>query len=73
MLLGKLIPAGTGMKRYRNIHLDSESVMSDVIPEFDEEYADMVEDIDLEDVEELEGYEDVDIDDLPEDDESFEE
>ena len=33
VLIGKLIPAGTGMKRYRNVKLDSE----DVIINFDDE------------------------------------
>ena len=33
VLIGKLIPAGTGMKRYRNVKLDSE----DVVNNFDDE------------------------------------
>ena len=42
VIIGKLIPAGTGMKRYRNIQIDSEmSMAEDVIEdeEFTEEFA----------------------------------
>ena len=44
VIIGKLIPAGTGMKRYRNIEIDSkvpvtEAAMEDevVTDEFDED------------------------------------
>ncbi len=44
VLIGKLIPAGTGMKRYRNVHLDSEYTQ-------DEEEIDLTEeDVSAEDV-----------------------
>ena len=34
VIIGKLIPAGTGMKRYRDLHLDSErTIVADAIPE----------------------------------------
>ena len=39
VLIGKLIPAGTGMKKYANIHLDT-----DVIPE-EEDTLDLEDDI----------------------------
>ena len=35
VIIGKLIPAGTGMKRYRNIKLDSDVNQNDEI-EFDD-------------------------------------
>ncbi len=38
VLIGKLIPAGTGMKRYRSVRLDSEN---DMLEEFDEENTDL--------------------------------
>ena len=40
VLIGKLIPAGTGMKKYANIRLDT-----DVIPEEEEDTLDLEEDI----------------------------
>jgi DNA-directed RNA polymerase subunit beta' len=36
VIIGKLIPAGTGMKRYRDLRLDSEIKETDVV-DFDEE------------------------------------
>ena len=57
VLIGKLIPAGTGMKRYRNVKLDSE----DVVNSFD------VKDINIS---ELTGEE---VNDTSEESESFEE
>ncbi|MBQ1172996.1 MAG: DNA-directed RNA polymerase subunit beta' [Lachnospiraceae bacterium] len=36
VIIGKLIPAGTGMKRYRNVKLDSDSMLTDTIS-FDED------------------------------------
>ena len=52
VLIGKLIPAGTGMKRYRSVRLDSENAMleeiaveeDDFIPENIDESFDYVED-----------------------------
>ena len=38
VIIGKLIPAGTGMKRYRNVLLDSDMKLNDTIS-FDEEIA----------------------------------
>ncbi len=35
VLIGKLIPAGTGMKRYRSVRLDSDEVVNEI--DFDEE------------------------------------
>ena len=44
VIIGKLIPAGTGMKRYRNIKLDSDEVEEEVlVDEFDYEEFDEVE------------------------------
>ena len=42
VLIGKLIPAGTGMKRYRNVHLSSDYIQ-------EEEEVDLTEDIDEQD------------------------
>ncbi len=36
--IGKLIPAGTGMKRYRSLHLDSDVVMDELL-DLDDEFA----------------------------------
>ena len=38
VLIGKLIPAGTGMKTYRSVKIDSEYVRE--VPEYDAEYDD---------------------------------
>ena len=50
--IGKLIPAGTGMKRYRNVKLNTD-VVADAVEEeiFDTEeiMADLEDDMDLED------------------------
>ena len=37
VLLGKLIPAGTGLKKYRNLHLDTGKVVNEIeeLDEFD--------------------------------------
>ncbi|MBO5657339.1 MAG: DNA-directed RNA polymerase subunit beta', partial [Agathobacter sp.] len=40
VIIGKLIPAGTGMKRYRNIKLDNEIVMEEEFSVEEIEYAD---------------------------------
>jgi DNA-directed RNA polymerase subunit beta' len=49
VIIGKLIPAGTGMKRYRNIKLDSEMVVEEEVtyevPEYDPE--EMIETIEI--------------------------
>ena len=45
VIIGKLIPAGTGMKHYRNIKLDSDERMNDLL--MDDEFFDE-EDLDLE-------------------------
>ena len=42
VILGKLIPAGTGMKRYRNVKLDSDIVEEIMIDEEDDEDVDEV-------------------------------
>ncbi len=67
VIIGKLIPAGTGMKRYRSIKLDSdvnvadELVMDDLA--FDEEFAEEAEDMNMEldEGEEVEETEDADL------------
>ncbi len=46
VIIGKLIPAGTGMKHYRNIHLDTDLTLEDDI-DFDEEEIDFEEGEDL--------------------------
>ena len=38
VILGKLIPAGTGMKKYRNIRLDTDNEILDNIEGFEDEY-----------------------------------
>ncbi len=50
VLIGKLIPAGTGMKRYRSVRLDSDYVREISSDEY--EYEDYEEDIDVADVSE---------------------
>ena len=64
VLLGKLIPAGTGMKRYRSIKLDSEIDEDASIMLSDEEIADEDDFIDLSDGVEMNDEE---TDDMPED------
>lgn len=48
VIIGKPIPAGTGMKRYRNIKLDSDERMNQLLAE-DEIFSD--EELDLNDAE----------------------
>ncbi|SNU07870.1 DNA-directed RNA polymerase subunit beta' [Lachnospiraceae bacterium] len=50
VLIGKLIPAGTGMKRYRSVRLDSDYVREISSDEY--EYEDYDEELDLEDASE---------------------
>ena len=77
VLIGKLIPAGTGMKTYRNVKLstDKEEKLDEINYEeefsFDEEE---FEDV-LDELEEIEAEEDIefDEDDIDEDDDMFEE
>ena len=45
VIIGKLIPAGTGMKRYRGVKLDTDMSMDDEIMLSDEENAEEVLDI----------------------------
>ena len=52
VIIGKLIPAGTGMKRYRNIKLDSELVQEEEF-QFDE-FDDADFDADFDEAEALE-------------------
>ena len=62
VIIGKLIPAGTGMRRYRNVKLDCDKMVEESL-EFDEaldaEYAeeveltDMSEDVDVEESEDI--------------------
>ena len=69
VLIGKLIPAGTGMKRYRSVRLDSDYVREISSDEY--EYEDYEEDIDVADASEeyvsedyeAEDYEAEEIDD----------
>ncbi|MCR5543661.1 MAG: DNA-directed RNA polymerase subunit beta' [Eubacterium sp.] len=50
VLIGKLIPAGTGMKRYRTVHLDSDYARDIEDEEFDfEEGDEFVDDVELTD------------------------
>ena len=48
MLIGKLIPAGTGMKRYRNVRLNTDITMEDDIELEEDEFGE------LDDLDELE-------------------
>ena len=55
VLLGKLIPAGTGMKRYRNVKLDTDMALEDTLSfddeiDFDEE---MTEEMEVSETEEV--------------------
>ena len=85
VLIGKLIPAGTGMKRYRNIKLDTDArmPMGEVNLEFNEDEtaadvnAENTETVDLDDEEDIdiadedveESDEDINIDDEDSDEE----
>ncbi len=85
VLIGKLIPAGTGMKRYRNIKLDTDArmPMGEVNLEFNEDEtaadvnAENTETVDLDDEEDIdiadedveESEEDINIDDEDSDEE----
>ena len=85
VLIGKLIPAGTGMKRYRNIKLDTDArmPMGEVNLEFNEDETaadvnsentetvdlDDEEDIDIADEDVEESDEDINIDDEDSDEE----
>jgi len=48
VLIGKLIPAGTGMKRYNNVHINTDVKEAEVVEnfEFDSEISDVITDID---------------------------
>ena len=62
VLVGKLIPAGTGMKRYRSVKLDSDDMYQNAAEE-DEVYDDMDEEGEIEDMtEEAVTYSDSNID-----------
>ena len=37
MLIGKLIPAGTGMKQYRNVHLSTDGMVPEVEEDLEDE------------------------------------
>ena len=55
VLLGKLIPAGTGMKRYRNVKLDTDMALEDTLNfddeiDFDEEFTEEMEVSEVEEV-----------------------
>ena len=64
VLIGKLIPAGTGMKTYRSVKIDSEYVRE--VPEYDED-AEFDDDIIIEDEELAEDItEDTDAEDVSE-------
>ena len=76
VIIGKLIPAGTGMKRYRNVKLDTD--MNEFAGlEFEEEELDLDEEFDLdeeaEDDAELDDFEELEDDSDAEDPEDFEE
>ncbi|HHX12305.1 MAG TPA: DNA-directed RNA polymerase subunit beta', partial [Clostridiales bacterium] len=44
VIIGKLIPAGTGMKRYRSVKLDTDAEIEDIYPEgFEGDYSDEFE------------------------------
>ncbi len=63
VIIGKLIPAGTGMKRYRGVVLDTDKVIDDVdFDELSELTVDDLEDVFVEDLE-FEDDQDVDFDD----------
>ncbi len=45
VIIGKLIPAGTGMKIYRNIKLDSDVNDDDTLDFDDDDFADFAEEV----------------------------
>ena len=72
VILGKLIPAGTGMKRYRNVKLDTD--MNDLfdIEDEDAEFSLADDADDMEDVENTDEVLDDDVEDVEEDAEELE-
>ena len=66
VIIGKLIPAGTGMKRYRNVHLNTEYMQDE--PEEDDDilYDDLMDYDDVEEAAEETAAEEV-IEDITED------
>ena len=66
VIIGKLIPAGTGMKRYRNVHLNTEYIQDE--PEEDDDilYDDLMDYDDVEEAAEETAAEEV-IEDITED------
>ena len=66
VIIGKLIPAGTGMKRYRNVKLDTDSSLTDTL-DFDDEI-DFADDAETEVVDDAEeNIEEIDTVDETED------
>ena len=68
VIIGKLIPAGTGMKRYRNVHLDTEFQQEEeeldlTEEEDDDELLDLEEDTMDENLEEIDGLEEAEDED----------
>ena len=63
VLIGKLIPAGTGMKTYRSVNIDSEYVRE--VPEYDAEYDDDEIIIDDEEISE-DAAEDIEVEETSE-------
>ncbi|MEG2774495.1 MAG: DNA-directed RNA polymerase subunit beta', partial [Acetivibrio sp.] len=59
VIIGKLIPAGTGMKRYRNVQLDSDEVME---MNFPDEIQDVEDTKTMEDIEDVEIMEEMEVD-----------
>ncbi|MEG1742199.1 MAG: hypothetical protein RR237_04905, partial [Acetivibrio sp.] len=59
VIIGKLIPAGTGMKRYRNVQLDSDEVME---MNFPDEIQDVEDAKTMEDIEDVEIMEEMEVD-----------
>ena len=56
VIIGKLIPAGTGMKRYRDVKIDTMREISDTV--LDEEFMDVTEtEVDVEELDNLDAVE----------------
>ena len=66
VIIGKLIPAGTGMKRYRNVHLNTEYMQDELEEDDDILYDDLMDYDDVEEAAEETAAEEV-IEDITED------
>ncbi len=70
VIIGKLIPAGTGMKRYRNVQIDAGIEEEEVVQEVEEEI-DFVEEAENDAFDEEDDFDSADMDDMDLADDEF--